>query len=307
VATLAVGHAPFSAQASQPGDDHARAAESFREAQAAFERRDYAAAAAAFEQAAHYEPHPAPLLDAADAWERLGDYARAAEDCDRVLSMPGAPQESRADAERRLARLLSNVATLTFRGPRTVLIRIDGGTASPPTTKRRLAPGRHVVAIDDLASQQNRVEEIVLAAGAEKVLDVTVAPPKADTPPVVEKPPVVPPPRSAEAPPSSSSSTFSRVPLASWISLGLAGASGALAVTFSVMTMKSRDDYNHTPTIATRDAFYRNRLIANIGWGAAAALAATAVVIWQTSDGGARVSVAPSKGGAQASLYVSLP
>src|SRR5438445_551534 len=113
-------------------DVHKRAAESFREAQAAFERREFAAAAAAFEQAARYEPHPAPLLNAADAWERVGDLARAAEDCDLVLAMPSLSEPSRADAERRLARLLPRVATLVVRGPRTALIRIDGGASFHP-------------------------------------------------------------------------------------------------------------------------------------------------------------------------------
>src|SRR3954468_1332556 len=78
---------------------HDRAAESFRQAQAAFQRRDFAAAAAAFEQAAGFEPHPAPLMNAADAWERANEWARAAEDCDRVLAMPAVDPEFRSTAE----------------------------------------------------------------------------------------------------------------------------------------------------------------------------------------------------------------
>src|SRR4051812_2488963 len=98
---------------------HKRAAESFRQAQAAFERRDFAAAAAAFEQAATFEPHPAPLLNAADAWERAGEPARAAEDCDRALAMPNASDAHRAEAGQCLERLAPKLATLDFRGPST--------------------------------------------------------------------------------------------------------------------------------------------------------------------------------------------
>src|SRR5437868_2667472 len=69
-------------------DEHDRAAEIFRQAQAAFARREFSAAAAAFEQAASFENHPATLLNAAEAWEAVPDEVRAAEDCDRVLAMP---------------------------------------------------------------------------------------------------------------------------------------------------------------------------------------------------------------------------
>src|SRR5579859_1368405 len=86
---------PSVARSAPPADDaRARAAESFREAQAAFARRDFAAAAAAFEAAADFAPHPAALLSASEAWERAGEPARAADDCDRARSLPVAAERS---------------------------------------------------------------------------------------------------------------------------------------------------------------------------------------------------------------------
>src|SRR4051812_10152240 len=82
-------------------DEHARAAEIFGQAQAAFSRREFSAAAAAFEQAASFEAHPAALLNAAEAWEAVPDPARAAEDCDRVLAIPGVSPEFQHEADLR--------------------------------------------------------------------------------------------------------------------------------------------------------------------------------------------------------------
>ena len=85
------------ARAAPADDARARAAESFRQAQAAFERRDFAAAAAAFETAAGFAPHPAAWLSAADAWQRAGEPARAADDCERARDVPGLAEASTAD------------------------------------------------------------------------------------------------------------------------------------------------------------------------------------------------------------------
>ena len=66
-------------------DDAARAAESFNQARAAYERGDYTTAAVGFEQAAVYKAHHGALLNAAAAWEQAGDLPRAISDCDRVF------------------------------------------------------------------------------------------------------------------------------------------------------------------------------------------------------------------------------
>src|SRR5690348_15803406 len=66
ILALLVAVAPASAEPAAP----IRATESFQQARAAFARREFTAAAAAFEQAAAYEPHPVAWLDAAEAWEK---------------------------------------------------------------------------------------------------------------------------------------------------------------------------------------------------------------------------------------------
>ncbi len=280
-----------SAGASGPStrDAHSRAAESFREAQAAFERRDFVAAAAAFEEAARYEPHASPWLNAADARERAGDFARAADDCDQVLLISGASDEHRADAERRLAGLLSRVATLTIQGPRTLLLRIDGGPGFHPPMTRRLMPGRHVLAVDDLATRAARVQEVDVEAGGAKTVDLS------ETAPVAA---VVAPPASI-TPVAAAPASSSTVPAALWVSLGFSGASAVVAGAFSILTVNAREDYLHTPTLATRDGFYRNRLLANLAWGATVIGVASSVVIWRWSSGRSSVALLPTPFGAR--------
>jgi hypothetical protein len=283
------------------GDDaHQRASESFREAQAAYERRDFAAAAAAFEQAGRYEPHPAPFLNAADSWERVGDFARAAEDCDSVLAMGGLTETQRTDGERRLARLITKVGTLTIHGPRTALVRLDGGVGFHPPATRRLAPGRHLVATDDLVTQSNRSLEVDLAAGTEKMLDVASPPPSEVSPPAAPRPTA-----SAETPTARAASH--PVPVSAWIAGGAALASAGVATTFGFFTLASRDDYNRTPTLATRSAFYRNRLITDLAWGASAVSAIAAVVLWRVGASSGDVGIAPAQGGGVLLGRVSLP
>src|SRR5206468_4049238 len=103
---------------------HRRAAASFEQARAAFARKDYAAAAAAFELAASLEPHAAALLNAGEAWQLAGDDLRAAQAYDRVLAFPGLEPSYRADAERRLATVTPHVGTLLVTGPSTSLVRV---------------------------------------------------------------------------------------------------------------------------------------------------------------------------------------
>ena len=59
------------AVAAEGDEPKKQAAEQFSLAQAAFARKDFATAAAAFEQASALAPHVATQLNAAEAWERL--------------------------------------------------------------------------------------------------------------------------------------------------------------------------------------------------------------------------------------------
>src|SRR5690606_16244811 len=63
------------APAPAPGDD---ARPFYAAAQRAFNEGRYVDAAHGFEQAFKLKPHPAPLINAGDAWDKAGEYALAA-------------------------------------------------------------------------------------------------------------------------------------------------------------------------------------------------------------------------------------
>ncbi len=89
----------------QPADgDRERAAETFRQAEAAFARREYAGAAAGFEEAGRFVPHPKTFLNAAEAWELAGLAARAATACERALGLPDVPSALRDGSTRSCRR-----------------------------------------------------------------------------------------------------------------------------------------------------------------------------------------------------------
>ena len=246
--------------------------EAFLEAQAAFERSDYAAAAAAFEEAARFAPHPATWLDAADSWARAGHPVRAAELCNRVLDDASANPQFRAAAARELARLAPQVATLELRTARTtgITVRLDDDAELHAPARRRVPPGPHTIAVVATATQAGRTWRLVAEAGRTHVL--TVSP---------EAPSVEEPARDTSSP------AGSRVPPIAWACFGGAAGSAALAGIFGAMTVGAKSGFDAAPTQASADEFYRDRLVTNVALGTAAVFVVTGLVL---------VLVAPSRG-----------
>jgi hypothetical protein len=258
-------------------DHHRLASESFRQAQAAFGRREYALAAGAFEQAAKFEAHPSPLLDAEEAWELAGEPVHAAEDCDRVLAIPGLERRFVVEAERRLKVLAAKVSTLEVLGPRTTTVRIDDGSDVVLPVRRRLAPGRHEIQMVDLSSSRTRTMTLELVAGESRILEqLGDGPPSAHPPETARAPMPSAPPTNVSPPPARSR----QVPAASFVALGISAASAAIAIGFGVATIGAKRDYAAIPAQSTADTFQRDKIITNAAWGVAATAAIGAVVIW---------------------------
>jgi hypothetical protein len=259
---------PRSGRAASPDDTHKRAAESFQQAEAAFRRREFAAAAASFEQAAEFETHPAALVNAAEAWELAGDLPHAAAACDGVLALPDVAAEFRADAERRLARLRPRIATLELNGAPPWSVRVDA-IVQPVLlpTKRRLAPGSHVLAFVDAVSGEVRKLNVELAPGEVRTVEV---PPQIVVGPLSSPAPVAP--------------ATTGPPAASWMAFGTALVAGGFAGAFGVRTLAAQGDFEESPSHETRDAFYRERTVTNVACAVAIAAALVGGVIWLTAD-----------------------
>ncbi len=275
-----------------------RAAESFRQAQAAFARRDYAAAAAAFEKAAELNPHPAPLLDAAQAWVLAKDFVRAAEDCDRVLALPSLGEGFSRAARDELERILPRIATLHLDGPRTLAARVDEGPEVGVPTRKRMAPGHHTVVVVDLASTTTRTLDVELAPGDARALDLTPASrPRIEDP---VRPPAVAKSEGRSLHEEPRSGAVSGLRAAAWISLGASAVAVGAATVFGIMTVESKNDYGAVPNTTTQSAFYRNRLVTNVTIVSACVGLGAGFVFWRLSPQPAptrSVAVAPATDG----------
>lgn len=278
VATLAlVVSLPARARAD---DTRASAAASFREAQAAFARRDYAAAAAAFEVTAKIAPHPATWLNAAEAWELRGDPARAAEDCDRALETPNGTPEIRAEAEKRLAHVARRVLTVDVRGPRSKGVRIDDDAVRPLPVLRRLAPGRHRLVLVDLATNAEEERELDGAAGEVRRIEIPEVGPAPAPAPVAEAAPARAAPRAAGSGP----------PLGSWIAFGAGAAFAVGAGVMGGITLGAKSTYERDPTKGTLDAFKTDRLVTNVLVSGAVVAVAAGAVLWLVAPRAAAAS-----------------
>jgi hypothetical protein len=283
-------------------DTHRRAGDSFEQARAAFARKDYAAAAAAFEFAASLEPHAATLLDAGEAWELAGDPVRAAQDYDHVLALPGSAARYRADAERRLAHVAQRLGTLILEGPPTLLVRIDG---SPPVVlpaRLRLAPSTsHEIAVAAPGDESPpRTVPITLAPGETRSLDLTpprrgvsegaASNPTTPSPTQNTAPTPSPPTARPVTPDATASSVAGEAPLpthhrggpgvASWVAFGVAGTATIGAGVLGGLALSAQSRFNDDPTRTHADAFYRWRDAGTVFGIVAVVSAATGLVLW---------------------------
>jgi len=276
LSTIAVAVFALSAPAeAAPTDAHARAAESFNQARDAFRRGEYAAAAAAFEQAAHFEPHPAPLLNAAEAWERAGELVRSLTDCDQVLAMTDLAAEHRVVAEQCRDRLDPKVSTIDVSGPPTFTMRLDGGNAQMLPARVRVLAGHHTVTLQHVTTRTTRIENLDLAAGEHRAV-------------VAEEPPPAP-----ARPPSDTAPARRALPVTFWVASGGAVVAGAVAATFGVLTVQSKSAFEDSPSAHAADVFDRNKLTTNVALGVTAVAVVAAVVLFLTAPEGSRARVVP--------------
>ena len=90
----------------------------YTEAMAAYRAERFIAAAQGFDAAHAAHPTPALRLNAARAWERAGEHARAAQRFESLRADPEAPEDLRASAEQGLMRSLRAAAGQPLSAPR---------------------------------------------------------------------------------------------------------------------------------------------------------------------------------------------
>jgi hypothetical protein len=255
-----------------------KAAHSFQVGTAAYAKGDFAGAAAAFEQAALYAPHPSTLLNAAESWELAENPARAAQLCDRVLDTPNLEPQHRSAAQKQLARLEKRIGTIVVKAPMKARVELDDKEEKSATdatqVRLRVATGAHRVKVTD-AEGESRTQSASVSGGETKELDfLTPPPPK----PEETKPSPLVAQKNEEMEPHGGGP-----PLATWLCFGAGVAATGVAVYFGVKTLSAKDAFDTHPTIASRDDFNSARLATDVAIGIAAVGFAVGLVLWATA------------------------
>jgi tetratricopeptide (TPR) repeat protein len=126
-------------------DDERAAARLFRAGAAAFEQRDYTAAANAFEEANRRMPRGATVYNAALAWEAAGERARSADGYAAALEDASLAREAADDARRRLAVLAPSLGIVDVSADAGCVVSVAHVRDARPPKKVHLASGEHVV------------------------------------------------------------------------------------------------------------------------------------------------------------------
>ncbi len=150
-------------------DDKGDARRFFNAAQEAFKEGRYVDAARAYEEAARLAPHPAPVINAGDAWQKAGEYAQAARAFQRALKMKEASEQDRVDATDRLARLQPKLGIIELIGASTMRARVDDNEIQGGE-RVYVFPGEHTVTLVGIEGAKTRTLNV--AAGTARTVEL---------------------------------------------------------------------------------------------------------------------------------------
>jgi tetratricopeptide (TPR) repeat protein len=255
------------AQTEQGSKDEAR--RFFKAGQKAFLDGQYEQAARAFEEAFRIQPHPAPLINAGDAYEKAGQLGRAARTFERVKALDNSTEQDRQDATDRLAKLTPKLGTLLLDGAPTTLVRVDGQEFAAGQ-RIYVDPGQHEVTLDVDGAKLKTVE---VAAGASRTVDVVRLMPMTDIPDT-------PPPTTGDEPDMDRPPTKQggvRAP--TWIAFGVAAVGVGGAVYFGLEVNDAEKSFDDDPNQEDFDRFNDNKLYTNISIGVAAVGAGVGTIL----------------------------
>jgi hypothetical protein len=266
-------------------EDAAKA--SFRRAAEAYARRDYRAAAQAFDAAQRILPNGATAYNAGLAWARVpGEELKAAADLDAAVASGELDGAQATDARQRLDQLEQRVGHLDIVAGTGARVAIDGEGAGPSPARRRVSVGEHEVVVT-FADGRISTRTVSAARGVATHVEIeepAAAPPP---PPVTPQPPRADEPRAEARAPAGQDTGASRDPLhtAGWIGVAAGVVLGAAATYLVVTGVGARDDFEAS---GRHDAGLRDTAIAHRTWGTvslvgAIALGAAGIMLLVTS------------------------
>lgn len=258
------------------------AAELDKKARAAFENEEYELAARTFEEAYKLKPHPATQYNAALAWERAGELARAADAFESALLSEGLDEGRAAASRDRLSALKRQLGYVSVPAPIGGTVSVDHAVKVPIPAKIHVSPGSHELTLrrpDGTTEKQSisaRAGEVTtvefsagggLGPGPAEATDPKPSAPSSD--PVSDQP----------ADGSCSQCTWG------WVAIGGAVVAAGVGTYFGLRTLSARDEFEESDR-EDRDARNRaitSRALSNVAFGAAVVSAGVGVVLLLTA------------------------
>jgi hypothetical protein len=257
------------------------AAELDKKARAAFDAKDYEGAARTFEEAYKLKPHPATQYNAALAWEKAGELARAADAFESALDSEGL-DEGRAGASRdRLAALKRQLGYVFVSKPIGATLSVAHVEKLAIPAKIHLTPGTHEIIV---RRPDGSTEKKSVSVRAGESLELAfegggLGPgpaPAPDEPPESKPTPVVDEPAAGG---SCSQCTWG------WVAIGAGAVGAGVGAYFGLRTLSARDEFedsNRTDAEA-RDRAVSSRTLSNVGFGVAIVGIGVGVVLLLTA------------------------
>lgn len=244
------------ARGSHTSDSAADARRFFDAAQKAFDAGRYTDAARAFEDAFHIKPDPAPLIDAGDAWEKAGEYAKAAQDFQRVLGLKKSTSQDRADAIDRLSRLKPQLGTIELLGKADQRVSVDDNEFKGGD-KVYVFPGKHKVTLLDVDGAKLRTLDV--AAGTVRSIKLSTLKPSQEELVKAHQN------QSGEGEHGVSGGGGIR-PL-TWVAYGVGVVGLAGTAVFGLQANSAANSYDANPNRSDYDRFNQDKLLTNISLG----------------------------------------
>ena len=253
--------------------EEATAAQFFRAGLAAYDRREYRAAALAFEEAYAHVPRGAAIYNAGRAWEAAGEQARAADAFAAALARGDLdPPDAQLDKEH-LGKLELGLGVIVVDAPATATVSLDGVDRGHPPRTLHAAAGQHQLVITrrDGSAVSREVDVTTAASVSVSVADVPL--PASSLPPT-QAPPPVPAPVAAPSP-----ATWAWVTLGAAAAFGVGGAATYVKFTSDRSAFDATGDMSsslHSSALTFRTATY-------VLWGVAGACAVASAVLFIVS------------------------
>ncbi|WP_437761924.1 PEGA domain-containing protein [Sorangium sp. So ce281] len=261
----------------------------YKEAEARFDKGEYAVAADLYRQADEHVPGAAPKYKLAMSLDKQGLVTEAVAAWQAFLdSKPDAEKfkEKIAEGQTRVEALKKTPAKVKVatvpEAPPGLKVAVDG--VAQTGKELSVPPGKHTLTVSAEGFADASQELEVTFAEAREV-NVTLTP---QAPAPVAAAPAQPPPPPADVPPAQppppAAPIESRSPVPAYVTLGLAGAGVVVGTIFGIQALGAKSDFDDAPTTKTADKVDRFALIADMSFAVALTFGVTGAVLLLSDD-----------------------